>query len=144
MKWFSAIAMSLLLIIGLTAEAKAVTSGVYKCNVFQGPLTDASTTIIPVLTHYNPNAIVQNITRVRAYNKAGTLIMDHSFPIGTNAVNAHGSISTTITTDFFEGLQAIVNWQQGSDALAPVPKLTLLLFNTTSGVYTSVSQSVCP
>ena len=72
MKRISAIAISLLLIIGLTTEAQAVTSGVYKCYVLQGSTDDPSTFILPTITHYNPNATgVQSITRLRIFDSNG-------------------------------------------------------------------------
>lgn len=81
MKRISAIAISLLLIIGLTAEAQAVLSGVSKCNVFQGPTDDPTTFIVPVIVLFNPNAAgVQRITRFRIFNELGASLLDQSFP----------------------------------------------------------------
>jgi hypothetical protein len=145
MKRISAIAISLLLIIGLTAEAQAVTSGVYKCYVAQGPTSDPSTFLVPDITHYNPNATgVQNITRIRIFDSIGVLIFDQAFSPGTFTVNGRGSDHAAVAaTGFAEGLQILVNWRQAADALAPIPKIVLLLFDDTSGIFTSVSQSNC-
>lgn len=146
MKRISAIAMSLLLIIGLTAEAQAVLSGTAKCNVFQGPTPDPSTFIEPVIVLFNPNATgVQSITRIRLFDELGNLLLDQGFPPGTYTVPGRGStFFAALYTNFAEGLQVLVNWSQAADALAPIPRLTLLLFDATSGIYTSVSQSNCP
>ena len=146
MNRISAIAMSLLLMIGLTAEAHAVTSGIYKCYVFQGPTDDPNTSIVPTITHYNPNATgVQHITRLRILDQSGAPLLDESYAPGTNTVNARGStFYAAVPTGLTEGLQFLFNWSQAVDAVAPVPKLTVLLFDSTSGIYTSVSQSTCP
>jgi hypothetical protein len=147
MKRISAIAISLFLSIGLMAEAQAVTSGVYKCYGIQGFTDDSSTFVLPAVTHYNPNATgVQSITRIRVFNSQGGVLFDQAFPPGTNTVNARGASPTTMLMApivALERLQAIVNWRQAADALAPIPRLQLFLFNTTSGIYTSVSQSAC-
>jgi hypothetical protein len=145
MKRISAIAMSLLLMIGLTVEAQAVTSGVYKCYVPQGSTSDFSTILVPDITHYNPNATgVQNITRTRVFDSMGVLIFDQAFPPGTVAANGRGSTHIGVSTPpFSEGLQIIVNWNQAADALAPIPRLILFLFDASSGIFTSVSQSNC-
>ena len=149
MKRISAIAISLLLIIGLTAEAQAVTSGVYKCYALQGS-ADGITFTLPVIWHYNPNATgVQSITRLRIFDMFGAILLDESYapgtPAGTLEVNGRGSLPITVAySDFSEGIQVIVNWRQAVDAAAPIPRLTLLLFNNTSATYTSVSQTTCP
>lgn len=146
MKRIGAIAISLFLMIGLTTEAQAVTSGVYKCVAFQGPTDDLTTLVVPAVLHYNPNATgVQSITRVRIFDSFGTLIFDQPSPPGTFTVNGRGStIVFSAQNGFPEGLQFIVNWSQGADALAPIARLTLLLFDTGIGAYVSVSQSSCP
>jgi len=147
MKRISAFAISLLLITGLTAEAQAVTSGIYKCYGVQGPTPDSSTSVLPAVTHFNPNATgVQSITRIRVFSSQGVLLFDQAFPPGVNTVNARGASPTTILVapiGAIEGLQAIVNWRQAADALTPIPRLQLFLFNATSGIFTSVSQSTC-
>ena len=143
MKRISAIAMSLMLImIGLTAEAQAVTSGVYKCVAFQGPVT--STIIIPLIVQYNPNATsVQSIRRIRIFDSAGTLLSDQSFAPGTLTVAARGgNIVVAAATATQQALQFIINWSQTVDAAAPIPRLDL--YNNAAGVYTVAAQSNCP
>jgi hypothetical protein len=146
MKRISAIAISLFLSIGLMAEAQAVTSGVYKCYGVQGPPGDPSTSVVSAVTHFNPNATgVQSITRIRVFDSQGVLLFDQAYPPGTNTVKARGAspITTIASTGVFEGLQAIVNWRQAADALAPIVRLQTFLFNATSGTFTSASQSTC-
>ena len=146
MKRISAIAISLLLIIGLGTEAQAVLSGSSKCNVFQGPTDDPSTFIVPTVVLFNPNATgVQSITRFRIFNELGASLLDQNFPPGTFTVPGRGStFYAAVPTGFSEGLQFIANWSQAVDALAPIPRLTLFLFDTNTGLYTSVSQTTCP
>ena len=146
MKRISAIAISLMLMIGLTAEAQAVLSGTSKCNFFQGPTDDPTTFVVPVLILYNPNgAGFLSITRLRIFEHTGANILDETFPPGTNTVIARGSSSfVPVATGIAEGLQIIANWRQTVDAAAPIAKLNLLLFDNASGTYTSVSQSNCP
>ncbi len=146
MKRISAIAISLVLVVGLTAEAQAVTSGVYKCYGVQGPTDDLSTFVLSAVTHFNPNTTgVQSITRIRVFDSQGVVLLDQAFPPGTNTVKARGASPTTIITPslVFEGLQARVNWIQAADALAPIVRLQTFLFNAISGTYTSASQSTC-
>lgn len=74
----SAIALSLLLMIGLTAEAQAVTSGAVKCVALQGP--SGADLVASTVTLYNPNGTGnQNITRLRIYDSTGATIVDLSF-----------------------------------------------------------------
>lgn len=144
MKRLSAIAISLLLIIGLTAEAQAVLSGAVKCNVFQGPTDDLTTVVVPVITLYNPNATgVQRLTRLRIFDQLGLVILDESYAPGTVTINARGSIFyATGITGVAEGLQFLFNWSQTVDAAAPIARLNLFLADSAS--YTSVSQTTCP
>ena len=144
MKRISAIAISLLLMIGLTAEAQAVTSGSYRCVALQGPTPDGTTSILPVIVHYNPNATgFQSITRLRIFDSAGTLLADIPSPPGAFTVNARGSgIVLAAENGTPEGLQFIVNWKQGADAAAPIVRLTLALFDGVN--FTSLAQSNCP
>ena len=146
MKRLSAIAISLLLIIGLTAEAQAVLSGSSKCNVFQGPTDDLTTVVVPVITLYNPNATgVQRLTRLRIFDQLGSVILDESYSPGTVTINARGSTFYAATiTGVAEGLQFLFNWSQTVDAAAPIARLNLFLFDSGLGVYTSVSQTTCP
>ncbi len=144
MKRISAIAMSLLLIIGLTVEAQAVTSGTYRCVAAQGSLDFGSTVTIPLVVHYNPNLGVQSITRIRVFDGNGVLLFDETFPVGAVPVPGRGSIPiTAMITGVLDGTQLIVNWRQSADAAAPIPRLNLLTVDGV-GVLTSVSQSNCP
>lgn len=145
MKRISAITISLLLMIGLTAEAQAVTSGSYRCVALTGPGIDGVTTVLPVVLHYNPNAVgVQSITRVRIFDSLGVLVFDEPSPPGSFTVGGRGSTIVVAAEDigFLEGFQIIVNWRQAADALAPIPRLNLALFDGVK--FTSVSQSNCP
>lgn len=137
----SAIVMSLLLMIGLTAEAQAVTSGSIKCVAFQGPAGTA-TTIVPLLMYFNPNATgTQNITRVRVFDQTGASIADISPAPGTAQVPGRGSFPISLAGES-GGIQIIVNWQQGADAAAPILRLNLLADNGVD--FTSAAQSNCP
>lgn len=81
MKRISAIALSLLLIIGLTAEAQAVLSGVSRCNFFQGPTDDSTTVIVPVLVLFNPNGSgYLSITRLRIFEQVGAISLTRLSP----------------------------------------------------------------
>ena len=145
MKRIGAIAISLVLMIGLTAEAQAVTSGAYRCVALTGPAPDGVTTVLPVVFHYNPNATgVQSITRVRIFDSLGVLIFDQPSPPGSFTVGGRGSTVVVAAEDigFLEGFQIIVNWKQTADALAPIPRLNLALFNGVQ--FTSLSRSNCP
>jgi hypothetical protein len=144
MKRISAIAISLLLIIGLTAEAQAVTSGVYRCYVHQGSF-DNRTSTTPLIFHYNPNATGgQSITRVRIFDHLGGALFDQSFAPGNFTVNGRGSTFViTAISGVFEGLQVIVNWKQAVDAAPPIPRLTLYHISG-GGIVTSEAQSTCP
>lgn len=145
MRWISAIAISLLLTTGLVVDAQAVTSGVYKCYVTQGPTSDSSTLVVPDVIHYNPNGTgFQSITRIRIFDSLGSLLFDQSYPYGAFTVNARGSDHAAVpTTGLAEGLQVMVNWRQSVNGAPPIPRLILLLFDSISGTYTSVSQSNC-
>ena len=138
----SAIALCLMLMIGLTAEAQAVTSGSIKCVALQGP--SGSDTVVPGVVFYNPNATGnQNITRVRVFDQTGASIADISPAPGTAQVPGRGSfpISLSLPGDS-GGIQIIVNWQQGADAAAPIIRLNLLADNGVD--FTSAAQSNCP
>jgi hypothetical protein len=138
----SAIAISLLLMIGLTAEAQAVTSGSIKCVALQGPV--GPDTILPSVVYYNPNATGhQNITRVRFFDQTGTSIADVPFNPPQQVLGRGSFVISGITTNNAEGLQIIVNWQQAADAAAPIGRLNLITNNAASGT-TSVAQSNCP
>jgi len=144
MKRISAIAMSLMLImIGLTAEAQAVTSGSYRCVAIQGN-PGGSPVIVPLITQYNPNATgVQSIRRIRIFDFAGTLLSDQSFAPGAFTVAGRGYRGVASTnTGNFEGLTFLVNWSQTVDAAAPIPKLDL--FTLDAAGYTLAGQSNCP
>jgi hypothetical protein len=132
----------MLIMIGLTAEAQAVTSGSYRCVAFQGPVT--STIIIPFIVQYNPNATgVQSIRRIRIFDSGGTLLSDQSFVPGAQPVAARGArIVISAATASQEALQFIVNWSQTVDAAAPIPRLEL--YNNAAGVFTVAGQSNCP
>jgi hypothetical protein len=136
----SAIVISLLLMIGLTAEAQAVTSGSIKCVAFS-----PAPNVVPVLMYFNPNATgSQNITRVRVFDQTGGApIADTSPAPGTAQVPGRGSfpISLSLAGDS-GGVQIIVNWQQGADAAAPILRLNLLADNGVD--FTSAAQSNCP
>jgi hypothetical protein len=142
-KRISAIAISLLLIIGLTAEAQAVTSGSYRCVAVEGSF-DGTTLIFPEIIHYNPNATgVQSIRRIRIFDSLGVLLSDESSAPGVFPVAGRGSFPISVSgIGFFEGLQVIVNWSQTVDGVAPIPRLNL--YNFDGAVIASAGQSNCP
>ena len=138
----SAIAISLLLIIGLTAEAQAITSGSIKCVALQGP--DGPDTILPVFVYYNPNATGhQNITRVRVFDQTGTLIADVPANPPQQVLGRGSFVISGITSNNAEGLQILINWQQGADAAPPILRLNLIIDNAAVGL-TSAAQTNCP
>jgi hypothetical protein len=146
MNWISATAASLLLItIGLTIEAQAVTSGTYRCVALQSSFDSGITTTVPVIMHYNPNGGLQSITRIRVFNSVGVVLFDQSIPVGALTVPGQGSLPVlTGTSNISEGLQFIINWRQTVDAAAPIPRLDLVHIDVASSVVQSMSQSNCP
>lgn len=146
MKRISAIAVSLLLVIGLASESQAFTAGSYRCVALQGSFDTGITDVFPVVMHYNPNASVQHITRLRVYDSSGTLIYDSgTIPVGGFPVNGFGSaVVISGTSGFSEGLLFIVNWKQSADVRAPIPKINMLTIDTATGATRSMAQSNCP
>ncbi len=147
MKRISAIAMSLLLMIGLTAEAQAATSGAITCRSLVGNIGSDSVELVIMV--YNPNATgQQGITRFRIFDFGGGVAFDQSFapPI---PVFARGSfpISSAVFLGFAaEGVQIVVNWSQTVDtAAAPIGRINMLTHPNIAGAsLTSVSQFNCP
>ena len=132
----SAIALSLMLMIGLTVEVHA-NSGSIKCVAFS-----PAPNVVPVLMYFNPNATgSQNITRVRVFDQTGASIADISPAPGTVQVPGRGSFPISLS-GVSGGIQIIVNWQQGPDAAPAFGRLNLLADNGVD--FTSAAQSNCP
>lgn len=140
------VAALLLIIIGLTAEAQAVTSGFYRCVALQDSLDGGFTITVPVVVHYNPTGAVQHITRIRVFNSAGTSLYDSGMiPVGNFPVyRLSSAIVVSETSGVPEGVQLIVNWKQSADTLAPIVRLTLITYDSATGAATTVTQSTCP
>src|SRR5918996_3325223 len=145
MKRISTILFCLLLLGGLAAESRAVTSGSYRCTAFQGD-PDPDTSLVPVIIHYNPTNNTQQIRRIRIFDQTGAVILDTgALPVGALPVPAQGS--TFLAVDFsatIQGEQVIINWSQGADTSAPIPRVDNLLFNSVSGNFTGTSSRNCP
>jgi hypothetical protein len=131
----SAIAISLMLMIGLTVEVHA-NSGSIKCLALS-----PGGNVLPVLMVFNPNATGnQNVTRLRVFDQTGASIADVS-PSPPVPVPGRGSLPISLSGTS-GGIQIIVNWQQGPDAAPAIGRLNLLGSDGTT--LTSEAQSNCP
>jgi hypothetical protein len=95
-----------------------------------------------LIVHHNPNNIAQRVTRIRLWDSEGTLTADTG-PISV-AIPANGAEiilafdeATGFVGDMF---QALVNWTQGQDKAAPLPRVDMF----PDGTLTSAVRTPCP